>query len=123
MSKLIRNLGVGIFIFSTTIVCHAALSSSYQFTGEITQINQDSITVRRGDEEVQFSRPKDNQKFHKGERITVNYALDTKSIAPAREAAGQAAPESEPTQKHLILDDRAFYNAKNKEIPKGKKSG
>lgn len=122
MSKFIRNFGIGVLIFSVIAVCRAE-SKTYQFTGEITQVNKDSITVRRGDDEVRFSLPKSGEKFHTGERITVDYALETKRVTPVREAAGQAAPEDETSQKHLILDDRAFYNAKNKEIPKGKKSG
>src|SRR4051794_16568671 len=112
MSKFIRNFGRGVFIISTIALCRAE-SKTYQFTGEVTQVNKTQITVRRGDDEVRFSLPQGEQKFHTGERITVDYDLDVKRVMPAREAAGQAAPEDETSQKHLILDDRAFYNAQN----------
>jgi hypothetical protein len=105
------------------------IPKTYQITGEVDHLSHDTVSIRHGNEEVEFARPTHLDDLKIGDRITVFYNLDAKAIKPATQAAGQAGgvndgflPGMGPDGKDLpkgqiILDDRSFLNAKNQVSP------
>jgi hypothetical protein len=88
----------------------------YRFTGEVTSIHKHTVTVRRGSEEAEFARPTQSVPVHIGDRITVLYGMDAQQILAAPQAAG-SVPDADAPDQHVIMDDRAFFNAKNQSAP------
>jgi hypothetical protein len=100
-------------VLACAVAPHAAWSAKlYQITGEVTAFTKTTVSIRRAGENFQFSRPEHMGLLKKGDRITIHYKLDAKQIVAAPEDPG-TVPEGEtgPSER-IILDDRAFYNAK-----------
>jgi hypothetical protein len=133
MSKHVSKTNGFLFVCGLGLAALSASSADaskfYQFTGEITQLNPNTVSVRRGSQEVEFARPTHLGDLKKGDRITVFYNLDAKQIKSASQAAGQAGGSSdgflpgvgpdgkEMPEQQIILDDRAFLNANNQARP------
>ena len=101
-------------------VAHA--SKMYRITGEVVGVTASTVSVRRGSRIFQFARSKHLGLPKKGDRITILYELDAKQISPAPQGAGVVPqipdmPDMEEgpdvPSAPGILDDRAFYNARN----------
>jgi hypothetical protein len=106
----------------------AGAARSYQFSGKVTGIHGDTVALSHGLETLEFDRsssPKasrDLSRVRIGDELTIWYRLDALKAGPysePRQQPGQAAPEPQPSagapseKKHIILDDRAFYDARN----------
>jgi hypothetical protein len=122
--SLKKGLTFGAFLActlaSTNGECAAKL---YQFTGTITHVANDTISVKNGAEEFEFNRSQLHapQSVKEGQQITVFYRLDAKRITPPQQAGearpNEMAPPSQNDQDNMkgnvIQDDRTFLNAKD----------
>ena len=119
MQKRSMNLRVlsAVVLVSASVMASTGLAAKvYRFTGEVTAVTKNSVTVRRGSEEAEFARPNRAAPVHVGERITVLYGMDAQQILASPQAPGSVPDENAPDQ-HVIMDDRAFFNAKNQSAP------
>ncbi len=72
-----------------------AAEKSYQVTGPVLEVSDDSITVQKGKEKWQVARTPDTKvtgDLKKGEKVTVEYRMTATSIeVKAAKAAGAKA--------------------------------
>ncbi|MGZ3457219.1 MAG: hypothetical protein ACXU86_01815 [Archangium sp.] len=78
-------------------LAYAAAPASYQVTGEVVDVKEDKLTVMKGKEKFEITRPADLQatggELKPGAKVTVEYTMTAKSITVkggAKEAAKPA---------------------------------
>ena len=100
MKRLILVLGV--LALAATLAL-AAAPKSYQVTGPILEMKDDSITVQKGDEKWEIARDKDTKvtgNLKVGTKVTIQYQMKAVSIE-AKEEPKKAEPKkaAEPKKK------------------------
>jgi hypothetical protein len=114
-------VGGGALLLSVAVPGASWAARSYHFSGRVTGVRGDTISVSHGVETLEFRRETPKLLHLKiGERITIRYRLEAESaepVQPARQQPGRAAPTEYPSsppleKKHILLDDRAFYDAR-----------
>jgi hypothetical protein len=111
----INSILGGLAVCASVSANTGVAAKQYSITGEITNTTPDSVTVKQGVEEFQFSK-KDlsadsAEKMKKGDKVTIFYSMDAKRVTTAQEA-GEARPgEVPPGKQHIIEDDRVFQTA------------
>ena len=117
-------MSLGALLLISLCASRGECSKVYRFTGKVTSLGKNSVTVRRGNEEAEFARPTGSESIHKGDRITVLYSMDAQQVIQSPQAPGSVSEgQNGVKEQHLILDDRAFYNAKNQAHPTEKNPG
>jgi hypothetical protein len=116
-----RSWIVAIAVCATFVAVRGECAKTYQFTGTITELGHDSITVTHEGERFEFDRKDlnagDVQHLKKGDSITVFYRMEAQRVTPPQKA-GEARPgESAPSKEHILQDDRVYYNARNAKAP------
>ncbi len=94
MKRWLILLGA-VFLFSS--LAFAAGTKTYQATGPILEVKDDSITVQKGNEKWEIARDKDTKvtgDLKVGEKVTIYYQMKATSI----EAKGEAK-KAEPKKK------------------------
>src|SRR5512140_2720830 len=65
-------------------LAYAAAPTSYQVTGEVTDVKDDKIIVTKGKEKFEIARPADVQatggELKPGAKVTVEYTMTAKTI-------------------------------------------
>lgn len=72
------------FVMTLAMNSLAAAPNSYQVTGPVLDLKDDTITVQKGKEKWEIARSKDtkvNGDLKVGEKVTVEYTMTAKSIA------------------------------------------
>jgi len=85
----------GVFLLSS--LAFAAGTKTYQATGPVLEVKDDSITVQKGNEKWEIARDKDTKvtgDLKVGEKVTIYYQMKATSI----EAKGEAK-KAEPKKK------------------------
>ncbi len=109
------------------LASQALAARSYSFTGKVTGIHGDTVAVSHGLETLEFSRSSkasgDLNQAKVGDEVTILYRLDALKAEPVSAPAqqpGELAPDQQqpdhslPSEKkQIIIDDRAFYDARN----------
>jgi hypothetical protein len=93
----------------------ADAAKTYQFTGKVTALSPDTISLKQGERTLEFNRGGLGD-VKMGDDVTIWYTLDAqkaKSTRAPRQEPGQAAPKKSREKKQIIIDDRAFYDARN----------
>ena len=122
----VLGLTAGVFLSLAPQLGHAKDPAArvYQFTGKITELTNDTISLRQGQELLEFERDAASAGDLKvGDQATIWYTLEGHKIK-AREGKsqqpGQAAPKKvtppiNPPKgiPQPVIDDRAFYDAMN----------
>ena len=98
----------------------------YQFSGKVTGLTADSISLKNGNEVLEFKKEEvgagsgDLKDIQVGDPVTLWYRLDAlkaKLMKTPSQQPGQAAPRAPDLKsgekKGIIQDDRAFYDARN----------
>jgi len=111
-----------LFILILIAAAPTLASTAYRVTGEVTGATERTITLQHENQTFEFRRPEHLGLVKKGDRVTVIYHLDAEQISPAPESGG-ALPPSPGVKDEVappgatgipgVVDDRAFYNAKN----------
>lgn len=123
--RIAHAVGGGALLLSVAVPGAAWAAKSYQFSGKVTGVREDTIAVSRGIENLEFNRgARGLSRIKVGDEITIRYQLEAESVERVRsprQQPGRAAPAGYPTsppieKKHIIIDDRAFYDAR-REIP------
>jgi hypothetical protein len=118
----INSILGGLAICASVSANTGAAAKQYSITGEVTNTTPDSVTVKQGVEEFQFSKKdlsaETASRMKKGDKVTIFYSMDAKRVTNAQEA-GEARPgEVPPGKQHIIEDDRVFQTAGlNSEAP------
>lgn len=120
-ARVARAVGGGAVLLSAMAPSLAWAAKSYHYTGKVTAIQRDAIAVSQGVETLEFKRESLRLGTIKvGDEITIRYSLDAESVEPVsstRQQPGRAAPATAPSvppieKKQIIIDDRAFYDAR-----------
>lgn len=93
MKRLIVFLAIAIFLVSVTAIM-AAATKTYQVTGPVLEVKDNSITVQKGKEKWEIARDKDTKvkgDLKVGSKVTIEYRMTATSIE-AKE--GKAAPKT-----------------------------
>ena len=95
----------------------ASAAHQYRFSGTVQALSGDAVTVKGPGETLEFMRGKSStfpKDLKVGDSITLWFKMETQRASRAdRQQPGTVAPEGEDSPQHIILDDRAFYNARN----------
>jgi hypothetical protein len=116
---------IALWIFGMYAAGGAQAAQAYQFTGKVTGIKGDTIALSHGLETLEFERAQASRSSRGlrglkiGDEVTVWYTLQARKAAPYHQPAqqpGRISPAPSPhdvpgKEKHIILDDRAFYDA------------
>jgi hypothetical protein len=84
---------VGVFFLIVSFAAVAAALESYQVTGPVLEVKDNSITVQKGKEKWEIARDKDTKvtgDLKVGSKVTIKYQMKATSI----EAKGAAKKES-----------------------------
>jgi len=94
MKRLIVFLSIAIFLVSVSLLM-AAATKTYQVTGPVLEVKENSITVQKGKEKWEIARDKDTKvkggDLKVGSKVTIEYRMTAASIDV--KDAGKAAPK------------------------------
>lgn len=81
-------LFAGLFLLATSPV-FAGAAKTYQVTGPVLEVKDDSVTVQKGDEKWEIARDKDTKvtgDLKAGSKVTIKYQMKAVSIEGKEEA-------------------------------------
>jgi hypothetical protein len=93
MKRLIVFLAIAVFLVSVTAIMAAGVKT-YQVTGPVLEVKDNSITVQKGKEKWEIARDKDTKvkgDLKVGSKVTIEYKMTATSIDVKE--AGKAAPK------------------------------
>lgn len=104
MKRLIVFLSIAIFILSVSALLAAAATKTYQVTGPVLEVKDNSIVVQKGKEKWEIARDKDTKvsgDLKVGSKVTVEYRMTATSISAkgADKAAPKKADKAAPAKK------------------------
>ncbi len=97
MKRIIVFLAIAIFLVSVTAIM-AAAARTYQVTGPVLEVKDNSITVQKGKEKWEIARDKDTKvtgDLKVGSKVTIEYRMTATSIE-VKEAGKAAAKKQKP---------------------------
>ncbi|MGZ3689514.1 MAG: hypothetical protein ACXVBW_14525 [Bdellovibrionota bacterium] len=108
----------GAFLLATATIVAAAATSSYQFTGKVIRVGDQTVTVQNAAETRDFDRskldPKISASLKPGETVTVQYRMEALQIRKQEAGSRDTGDaDAEKIKKGTIKDDRTFWNAGN----------
>ncbi len=99
MKKLLVIIGA---ILLVSAFAFAAGPKSYQVTGPILELTDDTITVQKGKDPWEIARDKDTKvtgELKKGAKVTIHYQMKAVSIEAKAEPAKKEKPAKAETKK------------------------
>ncbi|OFZ55473.1 MAG: hypothetical protein A2428_09810 [Bdellovibrionales bacterium RIFOXYC1_FULL_54_43] len=89
-------------------------SNARVLSGIVVGLTRDNVELRSGGEVITFKRGAKlrSDTIKLGDRVTVYFSMNAHKIQKSPGEAGEAAPSGVPGVPGVI-DDRAFYNARN----------
>lgn len=120
--RIARAMGGGALLLSVASPGSAWAAKSYHFTGKVTGIRDGTIAVSSGIETLEFKRALRGLSHVKvGDEITIRYQLEVEAAElqsrprqqPGRAAPADFSPSPPLEKKNIIIDDRAFYDARS----------
>ena len=87
-------LGMGILLLAVSFA-FAAGPKTYQVTGPVLEVKDDSITVQKGKEKWQIARDKDTKvkgELKVGAKVTIEYTMKAATVE-VKEAGKKAEPK------------------------------
>ncbi|MEN6466046.1 MAG: hypothetical protein ABFD62_12755 [Syntrophaceae bacterium] len=100
MKRLIIFLAIAIFLVSVTAIM-AAATRTYQVTGPVLEVKDNSVTVQKGKEKWEIARDKDTKvkgDLKVGSKVTIEYRMTAASI-DVKEAGKAATKKEKPARK------------------------
>jgi len=117
-----KKVWKGFLILLLALVAQAeAAQKTYKVTGTIRALSSEAVWVDTETETLEFSRQHKNVKVpadaKAGDQITVWYTLSPQKVLLEKNSNvnKQQPGQADPSIPGIILDDRAFYDAKNLE--------
>jgi FKBP-type peptidyl-prolyl cis-trans isomerase (trigger factor) len=89
MKRLLGLLAAVLFLSAASL----AIAKDYQVTGPVVDVKDDSITVKKGNDNWEIARDKDTKttgEIKKGDRVTIKYKMTATSIEGKSATKGKA---------------------------------
>lgn len=99
MKRLIVFLAIAIFLVSVSAI--AAAAKTYQVTGPVLEVKDNSLTVQKGKEKWEIARDKDTKvkgDLKVGSKVTIEYRMTATSI-DVKDAGQTATKKEKPAKK------------------------
>ncbi len=102
MKRFMVVLGIILLAASFAI---AGAPKSYQVTGPVLELTDDTVTVQKGKDKWELARDKDTKvtgDLKVGQKVTIQYQMKAVSIevkAEAKKEKAEAKPKAAPTKK------------------------
>jgi hypothetical protein len=96
MKKILVLIGIVLLMASVAL---AGAPKSYQVTGPVLEVKDDTITVQKGNEKWEIARDKASGDLKVGSKVTIQYQMKATEIEVKGEAKKSEGPAKETPKK------------------------